>query len=90
MSGMKSAIKSGMKTESKISALNRIESAIDDILSTPKGRALPRETTRTLTELVGVPASSDRTEQLRLALRLLECHDQAPSRQRKRESEVGL
>ena len=80
---------SSMKN-TKNSELTRLESAIDTLLSTPKGRALPRETSQTLSELVGVPASSDRTEQLRLALRLLECHDQVPRRSRKQESEVEL
>ena len=86
----------------QLPTLEELELLIDVLVSTPKGKPLPGKLQTTLDQVLKnrIDASfdhaktHDRTEQLRLALRLLECNDlavkQASSSKNKRVREVDL
>lgn len=71
--------------------LAELEPIVDQLLSGPVD---VKEIAKKLAKL-GYPTSLDQTEQLRLALRLLECHDDSISTPKKRQKparppEAGL
>lgn len=71
--------------------LSQLEPIVDQLLA---GSANCKDVASRLAEL-GHPAVLDRTEQLRLALRLLECHDDSVGSLKKRQKpartpEAGL
>ncbi len=68
-------------TEMTAAHLAALEPIIDQLLA---GSANPKEVAARLAEL-GHPSVLDQTEQLRLALRLLECHDDSVNLVKKRQ-----
>lgn len=82
--------------------LEELELLIDALVSTPKGKPLPVRLQSTLDHVLknrietaaDLAPAHDRTEQLRLALRLLECNDlalkQESSSKNRRVREVDL
>ncbi len=96
MAASEKSEKSRGKTASRSDAvavdLSALEPIIDQLLS---GVADHKQVARQLKAL-GCPPVLDRTEQLRLALRLLECHDDSVGQRQKkrpkasREPEAGL